>query len=480
MVKDREYWLEEVRKECKRKPLPSDVATLNNQQMQALATMLSGKNVFLTGEAGTGKSYVVNVFIEICESLGINLLATAPTGIAAINIGGVTIHKAFQIEPGPLGNHMGNRYKISKAVEAAKIILIDEISMCRADLFDEVACKLEWWNSTHTVSEMKQMIVVGDFFQLAPVVRPNELSVLKTFYPNAKTMYAFEGHYWDRIGFEYVSMNKVVRQNDQIFIDELNRARRGDDSCINYFNQNCVNRFDDEAVTLCPINKQAASINKEKLDEIPEPAFSYKAIYTGDFKENDGLADSVLELKKGCRVMALMNDTNVPALYYNGSLGTVTNISEMGIQVTFDSGTIAIVGPAKWEKKSYTVTSILNEETMQQEKSLKTVVTGECLQIPLKLAYAITIHKSQGKTFDKVNVIPNIFAYGQLYVALSRASNKEGLHIYSRITPSEIKCDPKVINFYNKMPEMEREADQMYFDPTTTWYHTIELKEKIS
>lgn len=415
---------------------------LTKEQRFAFCEMMSGKNIFLTGEAGTGKSFVTEAFIEECEKKGKNLLVTAPTGIAAINVGGATLHKTFQIGLEP---HIGKTpvKRIPEVVDTAEIIIIDEISMCRIDLFDRVARTII--ASEERSGKHKQLIVIGDFFQLPPVTSRADLEVMKEEYPASNKFFAFESQLWKDFDFENICLKDVVRQTDPKFIEELNKARVGDASCVSFFNQ--FLRYSNPiegGIVLCSTNRKVAEKNEEELEKIPGNAKQYIAEIEGEFKPSDCLADQKLRLKKGARVMALVNETG---LYQNGSLGTVQSLSNKAVIVKFDNGMVCEVKKHKWEAVKYTV-KYDTDEYNNEVKKIDTEVIGTCTQIPLKLAYAITIHKSQGQTFDKVNLMPFSFDVGQLYVALSRVRSLDGLVLLNRMTNEYLKCDPKVIEFY--------------------------------
>lgn len=424
--------------------------SLTKEQRFAFDEMMSGKNMFLTGEAGTGKSYITQAFIEQCEKEGKNLLVTAPTGIAAINVGGTTLHKAFQVGFEP---HIEKKpiKRIPEVIMAADTIVIDEISMCRIDLFEYVVRVI--LAAEERAKKHKQLIVIGDFFQLPPVTSRSDAQVMSAVYPASNKYYAFESQYWQDMEFEIVCLKDVIRQNDKEFIRELNKARVGDTSCVSYFNRKL--QWDnplDGGIILCSTNKVVAENNEYSLNELPGRAKKYPAAYTGDFRENDCLAEKELKLKKGARVMALINDTD--GLYQNGSLGTVKDLTASSVTVEFDSGVSCIIKKYTWSAVKYTVEEDIDEYN-NKFKKLNTEVIGKCTQIPLKLAYAITIHKSQGQTFDKVNLLPFSFDVGQLYVALSRVRSLSGLVLLSRMTGDYLKCDSNVIDFYENEVEVK-------------------------
>lgn len=437
--------------------LPPSIRTLNEQQRFALDEMLSGANVFLTGEAGTGKSYVTRAFIELCELMRKNILVTGTTGIAAINIHGATLHRTFGI---PLNPIMNPKYKFNatKAVKAADIVLIDEISMCRADTFDYVACQLIGLEENDPEHHHRQLIVIGDFFQLPPVVKKEDAEVLRMAprFSRVAKFFAFESQYWADFAFHCVSLKTIMRQDDPYFISLLNKARIGDVSCVREFNDACMGKGEDpDSLTLVGTNKLVEQINHLKFDALEGETVYFDAKYTGNFKESDCLAEKMLELKAGARVMAIANEKPLGDRYQNGSLGVVLacDADSDTILVRFDNGHTVHVGRNTWKKEEYTVVDSFDENN-NPVQDVELMETGSCTQFPLRLAYAITIHKSQGQTFDSVNVQPNTFDVGQLYVALSRVRTLAGLHLLTPITSRGLLCSPDVAAFYRDVVDM--------------------------
>lgn len=418
------------------------LSKLNPDQRKAFDCMTAGNNVFLTGEAGTGKSFVTSAFLEWCHENNRNVLVTAPTGVAAINVHGTTIHRAFRAPTEPFISDK-KFLPVPQEIFAADIIMIDEISMCRLDLFNYVArsiLQVEKLSRKHI-----QLIVIGDFFQLPPVASKTDSDVLKTRYPESTRYYAFESEYWKQFEFQSCILTTVVRQNDQKFITELNKARIGDKSCIPFFNKKYGSALIKDGITLCSKNADVKTINSDALLKLKGRATVFTAEYTGNFNPRDCLAEDSLRLKKGARVMSLINDKS--DMYQNGSLGYVRRITKAYVEVEFDNGNICQIVPYIWEKKEYTV-----EEKIDENKKpvhiLHTKTVGTCEQFPLKLAYAVTVHKSQGQTFDKVNLQPYMFDVGQLYVALSRVRSLGGFALISKVLPYYLKCDATVQAFY--------------------------------
>lgn len=416
---------------------------LKKMQQKALNYMLSGGNVFLTGEAGTGKSYVTNCFIEECTKRKKNILVTAPTGISAINIHGSTLHRTFQIPVKPLLETEGI-VKVPKTVRTADIIIIDEISMCRADIFDYVARVIEM---AEKIKRKKiQLIVIGDFLQLPPVTPNQEANILKNIYPNSNKFYAFESNRWNDFNFQTVILDEIVRQSDPVFVSELNKARIGNPQCISFFNKKYSTKFTKNGITLVGTNKKALEINERELAKLPGRERLFHADYLGKFKPSDCLADEWLKLKVGARVMSLVNDK--ADRYQNGTFGTVVDLNPQYVVVRFDNGYECKITSHTWENVTYEVFED-TDSTGKKVQRLDATVIGTCDQIPLKLAYAVTIHKSQGQTFEKVNLYPQAFDVGQLYVALSRVKSLDGLVLCSKIIPWYLKSDQNVIDFYN-------------------------------
>ena len=298
---------------------------MSNQctQTQALTKMRSGKNIFLTGLPGTGKSYIIRQFIEEQENLGKQVLVCAPTGIAALNIGGVTMHQAFSI-PIPAYGHYITELTNSKvkAALAADIIIIDEISMCRNDMFEFFGYVMDYVKNQK--GQIPQIIVVGDMFQLPPVVPDAEITKLKR-YGFDGSGYCFTSRYWAKFKFTVVVLHKVIRQQNKEFIDNLGLLRIGDKKSIEYFNQRVLNynhTDDKHVIQICSTNAAAQEINDKCLDEIETPMCLYK-MKKEKFCPKEMTAEESLVLKEGARVMFIANDV-ISKQYTNGEFGTVT------------------------------------------------------------------------------------------------------------------------------------------------------------
>ncbi len=418
-------------------------SSLTKDQQMAYDYMMKGENVFLTGEAGTGKSFVINHFIEVMKEKNKNVLVCAPTGIAAINVGGVTIHRSFQASLEPQVKLRIDR--VPETIKEADIIIIDEISMCRIDLFDYVIRVI--MKAEQISLKRKQVIVVGDFFQLPPVTTESDFKVLSQIYPNYDKGFAFESKNWHDFDFKMVELKNVMRQNDNAFIKALNQIRVGNKEGIAYFNHNATRSMIDKGIILCATNKVANKINQDELDKIKTRATIFKAKIVGEVKDSDKPTMDEVRLKIGARVIILINDTEMNR-FQNGSLGTVMKISKQGVDVELDqTSEIVTFGEHEWVIEDYT----LEEERVNGVlyKKVEKEKIGSFTQIPLKLAYAITIHKSQGQTYDKVNLIPYSFDCGQLYVALSRVKSIEGLCLIQRMRQEDLICNSLVKDFYH-------------------------------
>lgn len=456
---------------------------LTDDQRIAFDYMMTGENVFVTGEAGTGKSFVINKFIKEMEVQNKNILVCAPTGIAAINIGGVTIHRCFQAPIEPKVNKRIS--KVPKAVLEADIIIIDEISMCRIDLFDYVTRVI--MKAEENCLKRKQLIVVGDFFQLPPVTVSEDYEVLKKIYPNYDKGFAFESSNWEDFDFKMIILKNVVRQSDSSFIKELNSIRIGNKKSIEFFNRNTAKEKYEQGIVLCATNKVADNINQEELTKIKSKSKTFNATLIGDVRANDKPTYDQIKLKVGARVIVLINDT-INFEYQNGSLGEVVALNDNSVDILLDQNqSIITFGVHEWIVENYTLTQE-NIDGVNQQKILKKKV-GSFIQIPLKLAYAITIHKSQGQTYDKVNLIPYSFDCGQLYVALSRVKSLEGLCLINTMRQEDLICNDNVRKFYDVVgsEELERRSkvlaefgrNILMLDKEVQQQFPIELKQLI-
>ena len=429
-----------------------DGEVLTKEQAAAMRALESGDNIFLTGEAGTGKSYVLNEYLK--RNSDKNILVCAFTGIAAINVNGSTIHRVFKAPVGILepGEYNPNP---PEAVVKADIIVIDEISMLRIDLFEYVMltvkyaeelqqehedCKAKLEGRKPKKISNKKLIVVGDFYQLPPVIGQREENVFYGMWKDSCGGFAFASELWKKAKFITVMLKQVVRQSgDPEFIKNLNMIRVGDARGIAWFNYKISYTPQENAIFLCGANKMAEEINERESNALPGEPKSYYARSTGTVNEGDKATADVLSLKVGMQVMTLVNSPDGD--YQNGSLGQIVSLHDDHVVVKLNSGRVVVVNRFEWEVAGYEV----------HKDAVERVVIGRFNQLPLKVAYAVTIHKSQGQTYDKVNVYPQCFAPGQLYVALSRARNSAGMSLAYPIQPGAVMTNPHVKRFYEEI-----------------------------
>lgn len=431
-------------------------------QVEAMEALRGGRNVFLSGNAGTGKSFVLNAFIEELEEREVPYLAMAPTGIAALNLkNGTTIHRTLQIGHGLLDPHETDRRNLTrKVLNKAEVVIIDEVSMCRIDLFERV---MNMVLAANRKGSKKQVVLVGDFFQLPPVVTDADRDILMSWYPGNEEGYAFKSLFWQGMAFEPHVLTEVVRQSDPEFIGQLNRARIGDRECIDYFNGRSVSdrkRAPEDDLWLCATNRMASTINDERVEELVKAggkARMYIASVYGDVKPSDKATDEKLRLIEGARVMLL---ANMPDLgLSNGSLGTVTECGDGSVTVDFDDCPYDVeVEPKEWKVLKSTIRDTVDKEGKPTQE-LVTDEVGVFTQIPLRLAFAITIHKSQGQTFERCAVHSKVFGAGMLYVALSRCTTYDGLTVWPKIERERLYANQAVIDFYASLEAPQQAGD---------------------
>lgn len=422
----------------------------------------TGANVFITGKAGTGKTTFLK---RLKEESAKTIAVLAPTGIAALNAGGMTIHSFFQLSFSPFipgigqaeGNSRFSRYSKQKIklLRSIDTIVIDEISMVRADILDAIDAKMRRYRNAALPMGGVQLAMIGDIQQLPPVVREDEWRLLSEHY---RSPYFFDSHLLRDNPFETIELTKVYRQKDSGFIDILNaiRENRVDSSTLRKLNERYIPGFDpkdeDGYIRLMTHNHQAQRVNEERMDALRKRRHVFSAKIEGDFPEMNYPAESELVLKEGAQVMFLKNDSQGAHRYYNGTIGRVKSISETGnVTVTLSDGTPPIeVEKETWENMAYSVD--------EKSKEMTEKVVGRFTQIPLRAAWAITIHKSQGLTFDKAIINASAaFAHGQTYVALSRCRSLQGLVLENPLPHSAIISDQTVADFEQACSS--READ---------------------
>lgn len=434
--------------------------TTNVEQQKALGFVeRTNCCFFITGRAGTGKSTFIK---NIRESVRKNFLVLAPTGIAAMNVGGQTMHSffGFPMEVVTPETHMEVSFEKIRLLKHTDTIIVDEASMVRCDLVDGMDRFLREITYSHLPFGGKQVIFVGDLFQLPPVVRwdNGDGEILSKLY-GAGTPYFYKANVMKRMNLPKIEFQKVYRQEEGAFLEILDRMRLGENSSedIDRLNLHVSKdyKMGEYAVTLTAQNKVADSINKQKLDELNTEEFCYKGSITGDFKIQDSLAPMVLTLKVGAQVIFCRND------YTHGFVnGTIAKVKELGddkIVVTLKNGREINVERMVWENRK----SVLNEVTGKVESE----VVGTFTQYPLKLAWAITIHKSQGMTFDRMHfdLTRGTFAPGQAYVAISRMRTLEGLTLSNEIRSSHIIQNREIRAFSNSFNDMPMIEDELNF-----------------
>jgi len=453
----------------------------SNPQLELAHNLLkyTGANLFLTGKAGTGKTtFLHNLRLNSPK----RMIVCAPTGVAAINAKGVTLHSFFQLNfapfiPGTIPSNDFFRFSKEKIniIRSLDLLVIDEISMVRADLLDAVDYTLSRIRRNEQPFGGIQLLMIGDLEQLAPVTKPEEWSLLSQHY---ESPFFFESQALKKTSYLCVELKKVYRQSDEAFINMLNQIR---EKKINYpLLQELNKRYrpdfnpdnDDGYIILTTHNAQAQRINSEKLSEIKEKSYFFEARIKGNFPEYSFPTDESLELKKGAQVMFIRNDSSPEKRYYNGKITVITDIDDENIETQSKEDARPInVGREEWSNMKYTIDPETKELNEEEEGSFE--------QYPLKLAYAITVHKSQGLTFEKAIIDAKAsFAHGQVYVALSRCRTLEGLVLSSQVGANSIIRSSDIDAFVRSAEE--REPDEQQFQSLRKEYFTKMLLEQFS
>ena len=446
----------------------------------------TNRHVFLTGKAGTGKTTFLKYITQHTYK---NTAIVAPTGIAAINAGGVTIHSLFQIAPGTfipsndiqitansrmytpniLIKNLQMHGVKRKLIRELELLIIDEVSMLRADLLDAMDCVMRHVRRSPQPFGGLQLLFIGDLLQLPPVIKDDEWSILRKYYPSA--------FFFDAVALRdnkplYIELDTIYRQKDDEFISLLNNFRN---NTVTPDNIETLNRYyqpafkpkkNEHYIHLTTHNNSADEINRKSLLELKGQSFLYRAEVEDEFPENMYPIDANLFLKVGAQVMFIKNDPTGQQRFFNGKIATVESLTNDEIQVRFEDGNLIDVEKIKWENTKYAVNDTTNE--------IESKVAGTFTQYPLKLAWAITVHKSQGLTFERAIIdVGNAFAPGQVYVALSRLTSLKGLVLTTRVTTDSLVNDKTLESFStNKANEMQLEQE-LESSKTNYLYHYL-------
>jgi len=418
----------------------------------------TNRNIFLTGKAGTGKTTFLK---SLKTSSPKRMVVVAPTGVAAINAGGQTIHSFFQLPFGPIltelvvGHKVDNpnfKKKFAKKkiniIKSLDLLVIDEISMVRADVLDAIDEVLRRYKNRALPFGGVQLLMIGDLQQLPPVVKDDEWAMMRQYYPS---MFFFNSKALKQTNMVSLELKHVYRQSEGVFLDILNEIRddRLSKKSYDLLHQRYIPDFNPKEeegyITLTTHNNSAHRKNDMELTKLKAKSHKFQAVVKGNFSEYSYPTDFNLELKVGAQVMFVKNDSSVDKRYFNGKIGVITAFEGDNIVVKCEGDNEEIyTGHEVWENIKYSIN--------EQSKEIEEEVVGSFSQYPLRLAWAITIHKSQGLTFDKVIIdAAAAFAHGQTYVALSRCRTLEGLVLSSKISDSAIICDREVRDFNQQL-----------------------------
>jgi hypothetical protein len=431
------------------------------------------RHVFLTGKAGTGKTTLLK---QIIESTHKNVVVVAPTGIAALNAGGVTLHSMFQLPfgsfvPADVSNYNGrvyfetprslkNHFRMGREklsiIRQMEVLVIDEVSMLRADLLDALDYTLRRVRKNNNTFGGVQMLFIGDLMQLPPVVKNEEWDLLSKYY---KSMFFFQAQAIKKEPPLYIELSTIFRQEDQAFIDLLNRLRdskmtQNDWQTLDQYVKPNFKLSDNPGfILLTTHNYKADQVNAASLSALPDAAKYFKAEITGDFPEKIYPVNPNLELKLGAQVMFVRNDPSPQKKYYNGKIGKIEVLTDECIKVRCDDdNTLIEVEAHEWENEQYSVD--------EASKAVQKKVIGTFVQFPLRLAWAITVHKSQGLTFSKAALdVQDVFQPGQAYVAFSRLRSLDGLVLLNKLRLQNMENTHDVLDYTSQEFDMDRAKD---------------------
>jgi ATP-dependent exoDNAse (exonuclease V) alpha subunit len=453
------------------------MSEINPAELAAKFINYTSRHIFLTGKAGTGKTTFLRNLINQTHKKAV---IVAPTGIAAINAAGVTIHSLFQLpfgtylpkQPSSGDSHFNQQYNTPKTIIRhlqmnstkrkifldLELLIIDEVSMLRADLLDAIDMVLRYIRRNNESFGGVQVLFIGDLHQLPPVVKSNEWQLLGEFY---KSAFFFDAMALQQHPPIYIELEKIYRQSDETFIRLLNNLRNNSVTASDlellktYYKEDYQPDLRDKYITLTTHNQKADALNKSSLDALKATTWSYKCEIEDEFSESSFPAEHVLQLKVGAQVMFIKNDPTPEKRYFNGKIATVTDLQKDSIEVQTEGVKEKIkLEKFTWKNIKYTTDKVTNE--------IKEDVVGKFTQYPVKLAWAITVHKSQGLTFDKAIIdIGNAFAPGQIYVALSRLRSLDGLVLTSLISGSGLRQDPNVSLFSTRKQEQQVLGEQI-------------------
>ena len=463
-------------------------STLNEvAQIAAEFVNTTNRHVFLTGKAGTGKTTFLK---HIVKNTHKKTIVAAPTGIAAINAQGVTLHSLLQLPFGafipertmpPVANSQfttlynlfsGLRFNSAKRnlLQEMELLIIDEVSMLRADLLDCIDHMLRYLRKERNIPfGGVQILFIGDLLQLPPVVKDDEWNILKNHYNSS---YFFEAKALQGSPLVHVELEKIYRQSDEKFIGILNRFRedKQTNADIGFLNQYYKPNFDEQAaqgyIHLTTHNRKADQINSDRLVELDTKPYTFEAEISGEFPENSFPISEHLVLKEGAQVMFIKNDPSGAGQFFNGKIGQVASLSSSTIKVKFENGETVIVPQYTWENKRYTLNKTTNE--------IDEKILGSFTHFPLKLAWAVTVHKSQGLTFEKAILdLAGSFTQGQVYVALSRLTSLDGLVLSSKIPTDGFGIASSMKEFAEAKPELNQLHEKLANDKRFYLYELI-------